>query len=66
MNILRKFLKDNNKQKFGAYRKKNINLSLSRNISPHVINNQIQALPEMSKNTLNKLSETFTIGLEEN
>ena len=39
MNILRKFLKDNNKQKFGAYRKKNINLSLSRNISPHVINN---------------------------
>lgn len=39
INILGKFLKDNNKQKFGAYRNKNINLSLSRNISPHVINN---------------------------
>lgn len=40
MNILGKFLKDNEKEKFNAYRNKNINLSLSRNISPKVMKNK--------------------------
>ena len=69
MNILGKFLKVHENEKFNAYRNKNINLSFSRNISPKIMKNKRQAmiLPDSANSTTNKLSETLNIlGREEN